>query len=130
MAGSATPWKLLRFLSNLTESWDPFSSIYFLSGSVILSLSLSLAILPKPSLSPSLSLLGRKGLHRSSPCGSHADMADLTSNFPSSSLVDAVALGMAAISLSSLLSIVGAQGETLILFDLCNVMLLVVDFSF
>jgi hypothetical protein len=44
--------------------------------------------------------------------------------------VDAVALGMAAISLSSLLSIVGAHGKTLILFDLCNVMLLVMDFSF
>jgi hypothetical protein len=37
---------------------------------------------------------------------------------------------MAALSLSSLLSIVGTQGKTLILFDLWNVMLLVMDFSF
>jgi hypothetical protein len=44
--------------------------------------------------------------------------------------VVAVALGRAALSLSSLLSIVGTLGEILILFDLCNVMLLVNDFSF
>jgi hypothetical protein len=44
--------------------------------------------------------------------------------------VAVAALGRAALSLSSLLSIVGTQGETLILFDLCNVMLLIMDFSF
>jgi hypothetical protein len=44
--------------------------------------------------------------------------------------VDVATLGRAALSLSYLLSIVGTQGETLILFDLCNVMLLVVDFRF
>jgi hypothetical protein len=54
----------------------------------------------------------------------------LTTGLPSSSLVAAVALGRAALFLSSLLSIVGTQGETLILFDLCNVMLLVMNFSF
>jgi hypothetical protein len=98
---------------------------------MILSLSLSVRLMPP--LSPSLSLSlsqedrGDAGLPT---CGSHAGIAGQTSGLSSSPSVATAALGRAALSLSSLLSIVGTQGETLILFDLCNVMLLVMDFSF
>jgi hypothetical protein len=86
----------------------------------------------RPSLlSPHLSLSREERSIIGLPtCDSHASIASLTSGLSSSSLVDVATLGRAALSLSYLLSIVGTQGETLILFDLCNVMLLVVDFRF
>jgi hypothetical protein len=96
---------------------------------MILSLSLSVRLMPPLHLSLSLSQedRGDAGLPT---CGSHAGIAGQTSGLSSSPSVATAALGRAALSLSSLLSIVGTQGETLILFDLCNVMLLVMDFSF
>jgi hypothetical protein len=62
--------------------------------------------------------------------GSHSGSAALTFGCSSSPLVATTALGRAALSLSFLQYIVGTQGETLTIFDLCNVMLVVMDFIF
>jgi hypothetical protein len=73
---------------------------------------------PTPPLSSSLSLTREDRGDVDLPAsGSHFGIVALTTGLFSSPLVTAATLGRAALSPSSLHSIIGTQGETLILLD-------------